>query len=75
MHQRQEPRARLRPLRHEPVGVAPRREEPFLYHVLGELLVADDSKREPVGDPTEPVVQLGEGGLVRARDEGDDRLV
>ena len=34
-----------------------------------------DAQREPVGDAAEAVVQLGERRLVRARDEGDDRLV
>ena len=44
-------------------------EEGLLHGVLCQRLVAEDAEREPVGDAADPVVQLGQGRLVAARDE------
>jgi len=46
-----------------------------LHGIFRELVVPEDSQSKPVCHPAEPVVELGECRLVRARKQGDDRLV
>jgi hypothetical protein len=75
VHERQQPGARLAALWHEAVGVPPSREETFLHCILCELLVPKDPESKSVRHSAEPVVELGERRLVRARKERDDRLV
>ncbi len=73
--ERQDPRARLRALGQEAVGVAPDAEEGFLHGVLGQRLVAQDPQGEPVGDAAEAVVERGQRVVVGVRDEGEQCLV
>jgi hypothetical protein len=47
----------------------------LLHRVLGERLVAQDAQRESVRGAAVAVVQLGEGGLFRARGQRHERLV
>ena len=75
MDEREDPRARLRALGAERRGGPPDLEERLLHRVLGVALVAQHAQREPVGDPADAVVQLGERVLVAARDERDQSLV
>ena len=75
VHEREDPGAGLRPLRDEPPGRAPDREERLLHGILGERLVAEHAQREPVGDAVVPVVQLGERELLRSGHERHDRFV
>ena len=49
----------------------PEGEERLLDGVLGQALVAEDPEGEAVGDPSEPVVELGERRLVGPRDQSD----
>ena len=75
VHEREDPRARLATLGHEAGGRPPDREERLLHRVLGELLVAQDAQRQPVGGTAVAVVQLGERRLLRPRGERDERFV
>ena len=75
MHEREDPRARLRALGPERGGRAPHAHERLLHRVLREPVVADDAKGEAVGHAAAAVVQLRERRLVAACDEGDERLV
>ena len=65
----EDPRAGLRALGRIRGRRAPHREKPLLDGVLGEPVVAEHPKREPVGHPTDPVVQLRERRLVATGDE------
>ena len=73
--ERHDPRARLRALCTERGCRAPHGEERVLHGVLGEALVPEDAVRDPVGDPPDAVVQLGERVLVTTRDEGHEGFV
>ena len=75
MDEREDPGARLRAFRAEGRCGAPDGEHALLDRVLGEPLVANDAKREPVCDAADPVVQLSERGLVPPGDERDQGLV
>ena len=75
MHEREDPRARLRALGPEAGGRAPDAEEGLLDGVLREPVVAQHPEREPVGDPADTVVELGQRRLVAAGDECDEGLV
>src|SRR5439155_5270391 len=75
VHEREDPRARLRALLDEPIGRAPDGEEGLLHRVLRERVVAEDPPREPVGHAAEAVVQLGERGVLGASDEREQGLV
>ena len=75
MDERQDPRARLRPVGAEPRRAPPHREKPLLHRVLGELLVAEDADGEAEGDASYPVVELAERVLVTPCDERHERLV
>ena len=75
MHEREDPRARLRAFGAEAGGRTPDAEEGLLDGVLREPVVAQHPEREPVGDPADTVVQLGQRGLVTAGDECDEGLV
>ena len=75
MHERQEPRARLRPLRDEGRRRPPEGEEGLLNRVLGQRVVPEDAEREAVCDPAEPVVELAERRLVTARQQSHEGLV
>ena len=75
MDEREDPRRRLRALGEEARCAAPHREEALLHGVLCERPVAEHPHAEPVRDAAVAVVKLAERGLVRPRDEGDDRLV
>ena len=73
VHEREEPRARLRALGPVRAGAPPDLEERLLDGVLGERCVLEDLVREPVGDFAEAVVELAERVLVGAGD-GFDQL-
>ena len=75
VHEREEPRARLRALGLVRAGGAPDLEERLLDGVLGECCVLEDLVREPVGDLAEAVVELAECVLVGAGDGFDELLV
>jgi hypothetical protein len=73
--EREDPGARLRALGAEGRGVPPDLEKCLLHRILRVALVAQDAKREPVGDPRDPVVELRQRILVAARDECPEGLV
>ena len=73
--ERQDPRRGLRALGNERARAPPEAEEGFLDCVLRERLVPQDPVRQAVGDPSDPVVELRQGGFLRARDERDERFV
>jgi tyrosyl-tRNA synthetase len=73
--ERQHPGARLRAFGHESRRSPPDDEKRLLDGVLGQALVTQDAKGEPVGGSAEAVVELGEGFLVVAGNERDERLV
>ena len=73
--ERQQPRARLRPLRGEPAGGSPDAEEGVLHCVLRQGVVAEDPERKAVGQPAEAAVELGKRLVVCARDQRQHRLV
>ena len=75
VHEREDPRARLRALDEEPVGGAPDGEERLLDGVLGERLVAEDAQREAVGLAGVAVVDLGERAIVGPGDKLEQSLV
>ncbi len=75
VHEREDPRARLAALRHEPRRRPPEREEGLLHRVLCERLVAQDAQRQPVRRAGIAVVQLAERRLLRARREQHECLV
>jgi hypothetical protein len=73
--ERQQPGTRLPTLRHEALGTPPGGEEALLHGVLGKLLVAQDPEGDAVGNASEPVVELGEGCVLRTGYKCDDSLV
>ena len=73
--ERQQPRARLRPLGGEPAGGPPDAEESLLHCVLRQRVVAENPERETVGQPAEAAVKLGERLVVCARDQRQNGLV
>ena len=75
MHEREDPRARLRTLCPERRCAAPDLQECLLHGVLGVAIVAEHAQREPVRDAADPVVQLRERVLVAASHERDQSLV
>ena len=75
VHEREDPGAGLGPLGDEAPGRAPDGEERLLHRVLGKRLVAQHAQCQAVGHAMVPVVELGERGFFRARDERNDRLV
>ena len=75
VHEREQPRARLRALGPVRAGGAPDLEERLLDGVLSECCVLEDLVREPVGDLAEAVVELAERVLVGAGDGFDELLV
>ena len=75
VHEREEPRARLRALGPVRAGAPPDLEERLLDGVFGECCVLKDLVREPVGDLAEAVVELAERVLVGACDGFDELLV
>jgi len=75
VHEREDPRARLRALGTERRCVPPDLEKCLLDGVFCVSLVSNDAEREAVGDPAHPVVQLGESILVASRDECDQGFV
>jgi hypothetical protein len=75
VHQRQQPRGGGSSRRIEARGRSPGGQEGILDGVLCQLCVANDPQRDGVRDPAEAVVQRGEGVVVAARDEREQRLV
>jgi hypothetical protein len=75
VHEREDPRAGLAALGHEPRRGAPECEKRLLHGILGERFVAQHAQRQAVGGPGVAVVQLAERRLLRARREGDERFV
>jgi hypothetical protein len=52
--------------------VAPHAEEDVLQHVLGQSVVAEDAARQRERGPTEPVVEVVDGGAVAGADAADE---
>ena len=75
MDEREDPRARLRPLGPEAGCRAPDAEEGLLHCILGEPVVPEHPEREAVRHPADAVVELGQRSLVVARDERHEGLV
>ena len=73
--EREQPCRCLPAFGHERLGSPPDREEGVLNGVLGERVVPQDPQCQAVSHAAEPVVQLGEGLLVRAGHERDDRFI
>src|SRR5262249_34186002 len=59
-HEAQEPRPRTAAPRIEALRAAPDAEERLLHRFLGQVGVARDAQRQPVGERREPVVELAE---------------
>jgi hypothetical protein len=75
MDEGEDPGARLRPLGAKACRAAPDLEKSLLHGVLRMALVAQDAKGQPVGDPRDAVVELGERIFIPSRYERDECLV